>query len=286
MRAQRETLVKNERLRAEVLNAVFKSERLKESDPEKALALIDQTIAKVESAELSTESAAPLMKQLNRTRSTLRNEIEAQGPNIALKAENKRVKDRIETEVQNAIRVDQDMVKLVDEYNELYKQQRFAEAVIVAKKAKELNPKEPTVVTMLLKAQFALQDKFITDLKADKEDSDINQLNDVERAVTCGCHGRSSVEVRPENLGFSEDAKTNTTVKTASRLKTKFTLTRVCRSEFRCTKTMFRLSKSSVRSRLWRTSILCSMKQAWKKSVSVPTRRSRSTSMASLSRVP
>ena len=181
--ARQEQLVKFERVRADVLNSVFKAERLKETEPEKALELIDQALAKVEGAELSSEAAAPLMKQLNRTRTQLRTEIEQQAPNVELRAENKRVKDRIETEVKNAIRIDQDMVKLVEEYNDLYKQQRYAEAVVVAKKAKELNPKDPAVVTMVIKGQLALQNKFNDDLKSDKEETRLRSGNDVERGL-------------------------------------------------------------------------------------------------------
>ena len=181
--AQQEQLVKFERVRADVLNSVFKAERLKETDPQKALELIDQTMAKVENAELSTESAAPLMKQLNRTRSVLRTEIEQKAPNIALNEENKRVKDQIEKEIKAAVRIDQDMVKLVEEYNELYKQQRYAEAVIVAKKAKELNPKDPSVVVMVIKGQLALQNKFNEDLKSDKEETRLKVGNDIERGL-------------------------------------------------------------------------------------------------------
>ena len=183
---RQEQMVKLERVRNEVLNVVFKAERMKESDPEKALELIDQTLAKVEGADLSSEAAAPLIRQLNRTRSSLRNEIEQQEPNIALKAENKRVNDRIKGEVESKIRIDQDMAKLVEEYNDLYNQQRFAEAEIVAKKAELLNPKEPTVVSMKLKAQFARQNKFIEDLKSDKEGTRLNTLNDLERGLVHG----------------------------------------------------------------------------------------------------
>ena len=181
--AQQEQLVKFERVRADVLNSVFKAERLKETDPTKALELIDQTMAKVENAELSTEAAAPLLKQLNRTRSVLRTEIEQKAPNIALNEENKRVKDQIEKEIKAAVRIDQDMVKLVEEYNECYKQQRYAEAVIIAKKAKELNPKDPTVVMMVIKGQLALQNKFNDDLKSDKEETRLKVGNDIERGL-------------------------------------------------------------------------------------------------------
>src|SRR5262249_40510106 len=86
--AHQEGVVKLERLRNEVLNTVFKAERMKDADPEKALEVIDQTISKVEGSDLSTEATAPLIRQLNRSRSALRNEIEQQAPNLARKAEN------------------------------------------------------------------------------------------------------------------------------------------------------------------------------------------------------
>lgn len=181
--ARQEQLVKLERVRDEVMNALFRAERLKESEPEKAMELIDQTLAKVESAELSVEAAAPLLKQLNRSRSSLRSTIEQQAPNLALKAENKRVKDRIQGEVENAVRIDQELAKLTEEFNDLLKQERYDEANVVAKKANALNPKDPAVVQMVLKGQFAMQRKFNEDLKRDKEGTRLRSINELERGL-------------------------------------------------------------------------------------------------------
>lgn len=181
--ARQEQSVKMERVREEVLNVVYKAERMKESDPEKAMELIDQTMSKVESAELSPEATASLLKHLNRSRTSLASEIETQKPNLELKAENKRVKDSIKKDIENSIRIDQELAKKVDEFNELMDQQRYAEAEIMAKQAEVLSPKDPTVVMMKLKAKFARQDKFNKDLREDKDNAIVNTLNDVERAI-------------------------------------------------------------------------------------------------------
>ena len=181
--AQQEQAVKFDRLRSDVLNAVFKAERLKDTDPEAALTLIDQTLAKVEGAELPEQAAVSLTRQLNKTRSSLQSEIVRQQPNLELKKRNEEVKRSLTTTVETNIRVEQEYAKLVEEFNELFKQQRFAEAEIVAKKAKEMNPKDPTAETLFWKAKFGRRVANNEKLKNDKEESFMGQLDDVEQAV-------------------------------------------------------------------------------------------------------
>ena len=181
--AQQEQSIKFDRLRSEVLNAVFKAERLKDTDPEAALTLVDQTLAKVEGAELPEQSAITLTRQLNKTRSSLQSEIVRQQPNLELKKRIEEVKRALSTNVETNIRIEQEFAKLVEEFNELFKQQRFAEAEIVAKKAKEMNPKDPTAETLFWKARLGRRVASNEKLKNEKEESFIGQLDDVEQAV-------------------------------------------------------------------------------------------------------
>ncbi len=44
---------------------------------------------------------------------------------------------------------------MVDEFNQLMDQERFSEAVVLAKKARELSPDNPTVESMIWKSRFA-----------------------------------------------------------------------------------------------------------------------------------
>lgn len=181
--AQQEQMVRLDRVRSEVLNAVFKAERLRAKDPEAALTLIDQTMSKVEGSGLTEESSAALMKQLTKSRSSLQSEIVRQKPNLELKKRNEEVKSQVARTVENDVRIEQEFAKLVEEFNDLYKQQRFAEAEVVAKKAKELNPKDPTAETLFWKSKFARRVASNQKLQNDKEESFWKQLDDVEQSV-------------------------------------------------------------------------------------------------------
>jgi len=175
--------VKFDRLRTETLNAIFRAERLRESDPEQALQIVDQAIAAVEGAELGEDATAALMRSLQKTHSSLQNEIMRQKPNLDQKQHNDEVLAVLERDRNNKIRVEQEFASLVDEYNTLYQQKRFAEAEVLAKKAKELDPKNPTTETLFWKARFARRNANNEQLRLDKEESFIEQLNDVEKAV-------------------------------------------------------------------------------------------------------
>ena len=181
--AHQEQMVKFDRLRSEVLNSVFKAERLKDTDPEAALSLIDQTLAKVEGAELPEQGAASLTRQLNKTRSTLQSEIVRQQPNLELKKRNDEVTKSLLRTTETNIRVEQEFAKLVEEFNDLIKQQRFADAEIIAKKAKQLNPKDPVAEMLVWKSKFARRNADIEKLKDDKESSFVDTLFDVEKGL-------------------------------------------------------------------------------------------------------
>ncbi|MEK6259072.1 MAG: hypothetical protein AABP62_10700 [Planctomycetota bacterium] len=76
-----------------------------------------------------------------------------------------------------------EMTKLTVEFNELYKQRRFAEAEIVAKKAKEMNPQDEMAEMMEWKSKVARRAGNNDKLQSDKEEAFWGQLNDAEKAA-------------------------------------------------------------------------------------------------------
>ncbi|WLD10944.1 hypothetical protein [Planctellipticum variicoloris] len=198
--AEQQHSVQFDRLRTETLNAVFKAERLRDKDPEKALDLVDQAMASVEGAGLPEEQSAVLLRSLNKTRSSLQSEITRQQPNLEQSRKNTETLNVVEIDNANKIRIEQEFAKLVDEFNELMKQRRFADAEVVAKKAALLNPRDPVAVSLVMKAQLGRRVHEIDNLKDAKEKSFYNQLWDVETAVV--------VEVGDANpLKFGDDFK-------------------------------------------------------------------------------
>lgn len=181
--AQQEQMVKMDRLRSDTLNAIFKAERLRGTDPEGALSLIDQTMSKLEAAETPPEATANLMKQLNKTRSGLQAEIVRQQPNLENKKRNDEVIAQMENSVATKVRIEQETAKLIEEFNDLYKQQRFAEAEVLTKKLKEMDPKSGAGEALFWKARFARRKNSNDKLQLDKEESFWKQLDDVEQGA-------------------------------------------------------------------------------------------------------
>jgi Flp pilus assembly protein TadD len=146
--------VKYDKLRTETLNAIFRSERLRDSKPEEAVEILDKAIENISKSELSKEAVAPMVNQLNRTKASVEAHAKQHEPMIAQQKRNAEVEDAIKHDIEHGIRIDQEMAKLVEEFNTLMKQERYAEAEVRAKQAKQLNPNNPVTETLVWKAKL------------------------------------------------------------------------------------------------------------------------------------
>lgn len=172
-----------DRLKADTLNAVFKAERLRAKDPEQALQIIEQTMASIEGAGLPSDLSSPLLRSLERTRASLQNEMVRQKPNLEQARQNQEVLDVIRGRQEHKIQIEQEFARLVEEFNQLMDQRRFAEAELVAKKARELDPKNPVAEMLFWKSRLARRVDSNQQLREAKEESFWNQLNEVELAA-------------------------------------------------------------------------------------------------------
>ena len=174
--------VRYDRLRTEVMNSVFRAEKLKKDNPDEALQILDNTLATVEAAPLNKESLETLAGYVRRSQETVRAYKEQQGPNLVQEQKNRNVMEAIKRETESKIRIEQEFAELVDQYNGLMKERRYAEAELLAKKARDLNPDLPQATLMVEKAKMQRQIAFNSDIRERKADSFTQQLNDVEMA--------------------------------------------------------------------------------------------------------
>ncbi|MGE5195450.1 MAG: alpha-2-macroglobulin family protein, partial [Deltaproteobacteria bacterium] len=79
---------------------------------------------------------------------------------------------------------EQEFRKKVASYNELLKQMRFDEAIVIATEARQLAPQNPMSELMVLKGRYAKQEDFNRNMRGRKAEMFTQQLNDVEEAVT------------------------------------------------------------------------------------------------------
>ncbi|MBL8812261.1 MAG: hypothetical protein JNM43_19000 [Planctomycetaceae bacterium] len=175
--------VQYDRLRTEVMNSVFRAEKLKTDNPDEALQILDNTLATVEAAPLNKESQETLAGYVRRSQETIRAYREQQAPNIARDEKNQSVMEAIKNETETKIRIEQEYAELVESYNQLMKERRYAEAELTAKKAQDLNPSLPQSTIMVEKAKLQRQIAFNADVRERKADGVLKALNDVEEAM-------------------------------------------------------------------------------------------------------
>ena len=180
--AQREQL-KFDRLRTEVQNSVLRADTLKEKRPDESVEILDRMMAELENSGFDAEQVAPMVRQLRRSRTSIDSYIAQRAPIIDLQRRNEEVKAQVTADISAKVRIGQEFASLVDDYNKLYKQRRYAEAQVIAKQAKELDPQNPVAVNMELKAMFARRNDSNDKLRDEKEQSFWQQLDDVEQGA-------------------------------------------------------------------------------------------------------
>jgi general secretion pathway protein D len=177
-----------DRLRSDVMNSIFKAERLREKDPEQALSVLDQALASVENSTVGDEASKNLINSIRRTQTSVNAYKEQQAPLLNLKRRNAENLSIVESRIETQIRVEQELASLVDEFNTLMDQRRYAEAEVIAKQAVELDPQNPVTEVMKWKSRFARRIAFNNQLKDDKEQNFIDVLNDVELSALNPVH--------------------------------------------------------------------------------------------------
>ncbi|MFM8724930.1 MAG: hypothetical protein ACKON9_07375, partial [Planctomycetaceae bacterium] len=175
--------VQYDRLRTEVMNSVFRAEKLKTTTPDEALQILDNTLATIEATPLSKESLETLAGYVRRSHASVSAWRDQQAPNIARDEKNRNVMEAIKLEAEKKIRVEQEFADLVEDFNQKMKERRYAEAELLARKAKDLNPDLPQATIMVEKAKLQKQIAFNEDVKERKADSFLKSLNDVEEAM-------------------------------------------------------------------------------------------------------
>ena len=210
---------KLDKYRTEVLNATFKAEKLSATNPDAAYKLLDEALASIENSDLSQEVATPLVRSLQRTREEIAAQAKLSAPKQELAARNAEVKDRIKLEEQTKLRIGQELADKVEQFNELMDQQRFAEAEVLAKQAKELDPENPTTEVMVWKARYARRNFLNQEIKDKKEQGGWETLYNVDKsnAIPLGMDGGivypdakdwKSLSDRRKNLGRDNRVRT------------------------------------------------------------------------------
>lgn len=164
--AEQEQLRK--KIAADVAVRESEARRIQEQDPKRALAMMQEIRAAVEPAALDAPSREALLRRVDRSIADMQRYIDDNRARIELNERNTATRADIKREQTVHVEVQDNLAKLVDEFNRLMDERRYAEAEVVAKKAVELAPDEPVVNQLKLQSQFVrnfMNNMSIKDLK-------------------------------------------------------------------------------------------------------------------------
>ncbi len=167
---------------ARLADAERRARNVQQAYPLQSLQMLEQARTEIERSNIDSASKQELLRRADGALASMRQYVEENRSRIELDERNKAVLDERERERQNKIEVEQKLAYMVDEFNKLMDQQRFAEAEVVAKRAAELAPDEPVVRQLKWNARFVRNYTAQMDILDAKEQGFVHSLESVDES--------------------------------------------------------------------------------------------------------
>ncbi len=130
---------------------------IRQTNPKKAWDELNQARDQVASAKIDEESRGQLLRRMDQEIADLEDYINQNRARIENDERNRAILTEIDRRREQKIQSQQKLAELVEEFNQLMEQQRYAEAVVTAKTAREIDPQNPVVQNMIFRSQTARQ---------------------------------------------------------------------------------------------------------------------------------
>lgn len=170
-------------LSAEVAQKQVAAGKIREKDPRKSLELLNEARAAIDGSKVDQQAKTQLLRRLDRSLEELEKYVIDNKAQIELDTSNKNILGEIQRRREAKLELDDKLAKLVDEFNKLMDEERFAEADVLAKRARELDPENTVVKQLQWQSRFASRTRRNDRLKDDKENGGWEALNNVETAA-------------------------------------------------------------------------------------------------------
>ena len=172
------------RLSAEVAARQLEARRAAQKSAGEALDILEAVSAEIAAADIPPETRAQLQKRVDRARGEIEEMTGKRAADVALDRKNAEVDARVSRERAKKVEVDQRLALIVDEYNQMIDERRYAEAEALAKKAAALAPENAVVRQLLSQSRTIRRLDTQRSIADAKEQGVVDALVDVDRAGT------------------------------------------------------------------------------------------------------
>jgi general secretion pathway protein D len=156
-------------LSSEVGKRQTEAQRLQSEDPERAVATLHEAQQLVNESKLPDSAKRELLSRIDITLNKTQQYAKDHKSEIALDKHNEAVLADRDRDREMKQKVREKLAELVQEFNRLRDEHRYAEAEIIARRAKELAPEEPITDQLLQTAKFIRREMINKQVAADKE---------------------------------------------------------------------------------------------------------------------
>ncbi len=144
-----------QKVQQDIFRTRAEAERMREKDPYGSLDRLKQLRDTVERAQLKPDIKRQLMNVVNRSVAEAERYIEDHRAQIENEQRNKQRLQDVTNRREQKVADEQAIAQLVDQFNKLLNEGRFAEAEAVARQARDIAPDLPVVEVLLWKSRFA-----------------------------------------------------------------------------------------------------------------------------------
>ncbi len=163
-------------------NVRQKSSTLRQDDPKAALELLKDFQKKVEDSALVDNQKEMLLRNVKSKVVELEGYISENRAGIELQASNNKSKETLETRTERSREKEAKLKEMVDEFNALLAEKRFAEAEVIGKRAQELYPEEPITAQIAFTGKMLNRQHLNNKIRSEKEDGFTKVMLSVDEA--------------------------------------------------------------------------------------------------------
>ena len=172
------------RISAEVAAKQLEAKRLSQKSPADALDLLDKTAKGLDDQPLAEETKAQMLRRIERTRRDIEEATGKRRNELAMEKQASQVEAQVDRERAQKGEVDQRIAMLIEEYNTLVDERRFAEAEAIAKKAGQLAPDNAVVRQLLAQSRMIRRLDTQKSIDGDRQAGYLDVAEDVEASGT------------------------------------------------------------------------------------------------------
>jgi general secretion pathway protein D len=173
---------KARQLSAEVGKKQSEARRLRETKPQAALQLLQETRAQVADSNLSEEYRSQLLRRVDITLDETEKYIKEHHAEIEFDEKNEAVQEEVERRREVKLKVQDKIAQHVDDFNRLRDEQRYAEMEVVARRLFELAPDDPVARQVWENSKFIRRTVMNRDVADAREIANWQAWHEVEAA--------------------------------------------------------------------------------------------------------